>query len=221
MSGSTVILVHGLWMSGVELTWLRQRLEGFGHAARKFSYPTLTANLDTNRRSLREFILGQAGPTALIGHSLGGVLALQTLRSYPELPVTKVICLGSPLVDTAAGRSLQRVEPGRFMLGETLREAVFEQPLIKWDGKPPVGVIAGTSNVGPGNLIAELPKPNDGTVALVETWLPGIADHLALPIGHVAMLFSQEVAEQCHWFLQHGCFKRGAAGTCGTDEPDS
>ena len=38
-----------------------------------------------------------AGPVALVGHSLGGLVALEALRRQPDLPVSRVVCLGSPL----------------------------------------------------------------------------------------------------------------------------
>ena len=41
--------------------------------------------------------LADAGPLSLVGHSLGGLLALEALRRNPELPVQRVVCLGSPL----------------------------------------------------------------------------------------------------------------------------
>ena len=40
--------------------------------------------------------LADAGPLSLVGHSLGGLLALEALRRNPELPVQRVVCLGSP-----------------------------------------------------------------------------------------------------------------------------
>ena len=39
-------------------------------------------------------------------------------------------------------------------------------------------MIAGTLGVGLGAIIENLPSPNDGTVAVEETRLPGIKDHL-------------------------------------------
>jgi pimeloyl-ACP methyl ester carboxylesterase len=206
MARPTVILVHGLWMKGLEMSYLRRCLRELGYPVEQFRYRTVASNLASNCTRLRAFIQRHNHPVALIGHSLGGVLSLHTLCRYPELPVAKVICIGSPLVDTAAGRSMYGFKAGRFILGRLLPEAVFHSPLKRWNGKQRVGVIAGTRSMGPGQIMARLSRPNDGTVAVAETRLPGITDHLEWPLSHLQLLFSKGVAEQCDAFLQHSRF---------------
>lgn len=190
------------------MTWLRSRLRDHGYTVQQFQYHTVSQSLTVKCRSLRKTIRREGGEVALIGHSLGGLVSLHTLRMFPELPVSKIVCLGSPLVDTAAGRSLHSVKPGRMVLGRVLPEAVFENPLVRWDEDVLVGSIAGTRSIGPGQLIAKLSKPNDGTVSVAETQLPGIADHLQVPYSHTTLLFAPVVAEQCEVFLRTGRFKR-------------
>jgi hypothetical protein len=71
-----------------------------------------------------------------------------------------------------------------------------------------VAVIAGDRPWGLGQLVARLPRPNDGVVSVAETRLPGIADHLTLPVTHAGLLFSREVARQAGAFLTGGRFDR-------------
>ena len=209
MDKPTVILLHGLWMTGAEMVVLRRRLRAQGFRTRQFHYRMVTRSLDHNRGKLQKFITQHARDRVhLVGHSLGGVLALQTLEQFPDLPVDKVICLGSPLTDSAAGRRVLRFRAGKAILGKTLPEAVVSRPLSAWTGRQPVGVIAGTHGIGLGRFVATLAKPNDGMVTLEETCLPGIADHLALPVSHTGLVLSRAVAEQCGWFLRHGSFRR-------------
>lgn len=208
MQQPELIFVHGLWMKGLELTWLRNQMRDRGYSTSQFQYHTTSQSLADKCRRLRQRILLADGPVALIGHSLGGVLSLHTVRSYPDLGVQKVVCLGSPLVDTAAGRSLHSVRAGQFVLGSILPEAVFDNPLGRWTEGVPVGVIAGTRSFGPGQLIADLPRPHDGTVAVEETRLPGIADHIEVPYSHTTMLFAADVVRQCDYFLREGRFER-------------
>ena len=56
-------------------------------------------------------------------------------------------------------------------------------------------------------LFADLGGPSDGTIAVSETRLPGLADHLVLPVTHTGMLFSGEVAAATSTFLQTGRFR--------------
>ncbi|NND53996.1 MAG: alpha/beta hydrolase [Gammaproteobacteria bacterium] len=213
-----LIFAHGLWMNGLEMTWLRSRLRDRGYSTAQFQYNTVAPKLADNCRRFRQFILSRQGPVTLIGHSLGGVLSLQTLRAFPDLPVEKIICLGSPLVDSAAGRSMQKVAPGRFMMGGLLPQAIFEQPLDEWNSAVPVGVIAGTRGFGPGRVVARLPRPHDGTVAVSETRLPGISDHIEIPYTHTTMLFAPVVVNQCDHFVQHGRFMRDPAAESQSED---
>ncbi len=188
---------------------LKRRLQAQSLHVHQFRYQMVRHSLDHNVARLAQFVRQHAGHTThLVGHSLGGVLALQTLKKFPVLPVDKVVCLGSPLLDSSAGRRFVRFKPGQKMLGETLPQAVFEKPLQDWTGAQPVGVIAGTRGVGLGKLIMRLQKPNDGMVTVAETCLPGITDHISLPVSHTGLVVSQAAAEQCAWFLRDGRFRK-------------
>jgi len=207
----TVILLHGLWMTGLELGIMQRRLQELGYRVVRFRYHMVNYSLEHNMRRLRRFVIKHTRDGArlqLVGHSLGGVLALQTLRRYPSLQVDKVVCLGSPLVDTRAGRFVERLgDAARAVLGKTLPEAVFREPLVRWEGSQPVGVIAGTKGVGLGRLVVKLPQPHDGMVALIETRLPGITDSCEVNSGHTGLVLSSTVVHQVHSFLQHGRFE--------------
>ena len=51
-----------------------------------------------------------------------------------------------------------------------------------------------------------LNSPHDGTVAVEETRLPGIADHRTITTSHSGLLFSSEVADLTASFLRGGRF---------------
>jgi len=97
---------------------------------------------------------------------------------------------------------------GADILGATMREAVLNGGLADYHGSREVGVIAGTFGMGLGAVIEDLPKPNDGTVAVEETRLPGIRDHLEVAVSHTGLLVSPLVASQTAYFLRHGEFAR-------------
>jgi len=208
MVQETVILVHGLWMTGLEMTLIKLRLQDQGYIVHQFSYRMVRKSLEENCLLLRDFVMEHTlGTTHVIAHSLGGVLTLHTLRHFPEMPVNRVVCLGSPLVDSEAGRRIIRFSAGQAIIGKTLPEAIFSQPLGAWSGSQQVGVIAGTHwGLGFGLVLGSLPKPNDGLVAVKETCLPGINDHIELDVSHNGMLISSDVAAQCEHFVRRGQF---------------
>ena len=196
-------------MNGMDMSLVRRRLrQALGAHVVQFSYHSVTEGVTENTHRLSRFIDRQQAATVhLVGHSLGGVLALKTLRRFPTDKISRVVCLGSPLVDSSAARTFSRWSLGRLMLGQTLREAVLEDPLQSTDEHPDVGVIAGTIGLGLGLLVGRLAKPHDGVVTQQETKLPGITDHLVLPVNHVGMLVSREVAAQTASFLRDGKFQ--------------
>jgi len=71
-----------------------------------------------------------------------------------------------------------------------------------------VGVVAGTTPLGLGRIVTRFAGPNDGTVALSETQIPGAADHIAVPVNHTALVTSMLVAKQVDAFLRQGQFRR-------------
>jgi pimeloyl-ACP methyl ester carboxylesterase len=206
----TVVLVHGLWMTGAESGLLRHRLESdYGFRTVQYSYPTVSNGLEDNVKRLHEFLSATPGDTLhVVGHSLGGLLALHTLTGHPDLRPGRIVCLGSPLRGSIAARAVAGLPFGPEILGRTIQEAVLNGGLPEYRGSREVGVIAGNLGFGLGVVIENLPVPNDGTVAVEETQLPGIKDHLELPVTHTGLLVSAEVASQTAFFLRHGEFAR-------------
>lgn len=212
--GEAVVLVHGLWMTGLESSLLRNRLrDDYGFATRQYSYQSVQLGLDENVRRLAAFIAGTPGHTLhLVGHSLGGLLALHLLVRQPLERPGRVVCLGSPLRGSSAARAMAALPFGEEILGATIRDAVLNGSLKEWRGTREVGVIAGTLDIGLGLVVDDLPSPNDGTVAVEETRLPGIKDHLEVAVSHTGLLVSELVASQTAYFLRHGEFARVPAG---------
>ncbi len=75
-----------------------------------------------------------------------------------------------------------------------------------WPFAAQLGIIAGTRPRGLGSLLAPFNGPNDGTVAVAETYLEGATDRCEMPVSHTAIVWSPQVAEQVAFFLEHGRF---------------
>lgn len=205
----TVILLHGVWMSGAELVVLKRRLKReHGFSVRIFSYSSIGAGLEENAHRLRDFVASSRGERVhLVGHSLGGVLMLRMMARHRvnDRP-GRLVCLGSPLQGSRVARMFAGIPWfGRHLLGRTLVDGVLEGGALSWRGEREVGVVAGSLNMGLGTF-AGVTGPSDGTVAVSETWLPGAADHIVLPVSHMSMLFAPEVAAHVNVFLREGRF---------------
>lgn len=193
-------------MSGWAMAAQRRWLAACGYRVKIFSYPTVRCALDDNARALAAFVRALGGQRVhLVGHSLGGLVSLRLLVLAPQLPVGRVVLLGSPVRGSGVARTLQRVRWGRAALGASLPAWDAEcHALPRWPC--PVGMIAGRVAFGAGRLLKPDLGPNDGTVAVTETELPSFDDHLVLPVSHTGMLLSRRVARETCRFLAHGRF---------------
>ena len=201
-----VVLVHGLWMHGAAMRPLGWRISRCGFQVARFSYRSVIRSLEENAQQLVDFLRAQdAGTLHVVGHSLGGLVALRALAMQDEPRVRRVVLMGSPLTGSVAGRALSRFRAGRWMLGRSLPLWSESVPLPAPPGVE-VGVIAGSLPLGLGRLFARLPTPNDGVATFEETQHPGAVDSIALPVNHTGMLLSARVAQQTCTFLRDGRF---------------
>jgi pimeloyl-ACP methyl ester carboxylesterase len=204
-----------MWMPGSEMAFIRHHLKQHnGMDGHLFNYPSVSGRLDENAELLADYLreVSAGDFVHLVGHSLGGVLLLRTLALDPEAAVGRAVCIGSPLCGSRAAIDLSRHEWGRAILGKTVADGVAARPASEWAGtvtaRHEIGVIAGTLSAGLGRLVTTFDGPNDGTVAVSETRLPGAKDHLCVAVSHSGLVLSGEVADQVAAFLGSGAFDR-------------
>lgn len=206
-----VILLHGLWMRGFALSMLHRRLIEAGFRVHRFDYLSVAATqqriLDRLHARMGELV-AEADTVHLVGHSLGGLLALRACLA-DGLPPGRIVCLGSPLRGSAAARGFAAWgKGGEVLLGHN-RE-LLEQGFERWDGPREVGVVAGRIPLGLGAMLGHFAGEHDGTVAVEETRLAGLTAHRVVEANHIGLLFSQEVAQLVAEFLRHGRFPPAA-----------
>lgn len=210
-----VVFVHGIWMPGAVMARMKQYLEhDHGFRGHLFSYASIRGTLDENAELLADFIRDlDLRETHLVGHSLGGVVSLRMLALNDEAPAGRVVCLGSPLCGCRAATSISQHSWGSSVLGKALVAGVLDEAASEWaaplTSTREIGVIAGTRPLGLGRLVTRFDEECDGTVAVSETRLPGAKAHLCMPVTHMGMTVSHDVADQVAAFLQRGEFLRG------------
>jgi len=210
----TVVCLHGFWSHGTGMYLIKRRLEKeYGMRALLFSYPSVSGTLDENAARLAQYMHeAELSSAHIIGHSLGGVVALRMLANDPNALPGRVVCLGSPLCGSRAGEFLSRQDWAELIIGRSLSEGVLHAAANEWATNVcltrEIGVVAGTVPFGVGHLVADMGEQNDGTVAVSETRLAGVKDHICVPVSHKGMLVSRDVVDQAAAFLKRGVFLR-------------
>ena len=215
---TVVVYVHGLWLKGGESFLLRRRLSRALKAeSRVFPYPSVRAGVTDNAVALGRYLQAiKTDSLHLVAHSMGGlvILKLFELSLVPQgplagvaqgLPPGRIVLTGSPVRGSRSAERLVRLPLGRTLLGSAA-EALLVRGEPRWPGGRDLGVIAGDQPVGLGRLLGRMGAPNDGTVWLDETDLPGAAEQLRVRVSHSGMVYSAEVARQVAAFLKDGRF---------------
>jgi pimeloyl-ACP methyl ester carboxylesterase len=198
-----VVLVPGLWMPAAAMAYLATKLGRAGYSTELFAYrgrSPFEANVERLSR------LARASPGAhFVGHSLGGLLVLETLCRHPEVSAASAVLLGAPVRGCFAGRRFRLARFGRWMLGESC--PLWEERPASWPRGEPLGIIAGTVPLGLGRAFGRLPGQNDGVVCVGETDVEGMACRALVPLGHSTLIVSSRVARLVETFLSSGRFQ--------------
>lgn len=199
-----VVLIHGIWMHGIELRLLGRRLCQSGYQVSYFKYFSMMRSPHENvSRLVARLQSIEADKLHIVAHSLGGLIAMQAVRSSTVLPQGRVVLIGTPAQGSDVARRIASWHLG-WMLGKN--HAMLTQAAADWDLSRQLGTIAGTMDLGLGLIFGGIAGASDGTVAEAETHVKGQADHLIVHSSHFGMLFRHDVAGQVSAFLREGRF---------------
>lgn len=200
-----VILAHGLWFGAWALSRLDRHLRAEGFLVRRFAYNSTARRVEDHSEELIAFAQqSKAQRLHFIGHSLGGLVILHALNRAPDIAPGRVVLLGSPLDGSIVARRSGRLPGAEKLLGQVRR--ALESGYGPLPAGRETGMIAGTRSIGLGSLLGGAGIPGDGTVSVAETRIPGLKDHLLLPVNHTGLLYSATVARQAAFFLRTGSF---------------
>jgi pimeloyl-ACP methyl ester carboxylesterase len=193
-------------MNGLESFLLRDRLAKAGFAPSVFRYPSMNSTLADVTAALGARLRSFDGTVHLVGHSLGGVVILETLEREAELPPGRAVLLGAPVRGSRAVRSIAEWSVGPQLLGAFAVAELARERERSWSRAREIGLIAGCRSAGLGRVFSDLPAPNDGTICVDETQLPGATAHRVMDVSHTGMLLSSAAAAFAVAFLESGQF---------------
>lgn len=202
-----VLLVHGLWMRSFSMRWLATRLRSRGFDTELFGYYSLLQDTDAVVARLAG-VLRESPGTHIVAHSLGGLLSMRAAEQVGVEAIGRIVCLGSPLAGSQAAASIvAKIPAGASIVGHN--RALLAAGIGQIPAGMQVGAVAGCVPRGLGGVVAQFACEHDGTVAVAETRVPGLADHMVLRASHTGLIFSDAAVRQASAFLRGGRFQHG------------
>ena len=208
----TVVLVHGIWMHGLAMAPMAARLKRLGHRTRRFSYDFLTRTPAENGDALAAFVREldadqpAGAPVHVVAHSLGGIVTLHCLDRHPDLPVERVVLLGSPVRGSSVAKRVHANEILRPLLGRSVERGLLGD-VPEFAGRQELGVITGSGRFGLSALLFPLDEDGDGVVGESETVIENAAERVTIPDSHSALMVSAQAAELAARFVERGRFR--------------
>lgn len=203
----TILLLHGIWMPSWVMLVLGSRLREAGYKVLTPAYNSVTQTPAQNAQQLYQALCNEFTPRLhVVGHSLGGLVGLHLLAQYPDLPLGRLVTLGSPVNGSSIARLLKPLPAVGEAFGQSMSaglsgEGVPVQPQREW------GAIIGTLGVGLGTLFLWGKSPHDGAVTVTEAEHAAQKERLYVPVTHTGLIYSQHVAAMILRFIQTGSFQ--------------
>lgn len=189
-----ILLLHGQGRTTNAMRLLGFRLGRLGHAVGYFRYYTRTEKFAhiVNRLVAVIKSLPHDQPYALIGHSMGGLLARASLLNLEDHLPSRLILLASPNQPPRLAAIAKRNLLYRYLTtdcGQKVLSADFYQNLPM--PTVPTTIIAGSG----GPRVSWLPygdQPNDGVLSVQETRLDSGVEVIAVPSIHTFIMNSRQ-----------------------------
>jgi alpha-beta hydrolase superfamily lysophospholipase len=210
-----VILLHGLGRSSRSLARLQANLASQGYSVLNLDYPSLKYPIEYLADEILhpEVVrLSKASPTKIhfVTHSMGGIVVRCYLKHHHVPALGRVVMFTPPNQGSELAELLKRSALFKSFMAPAGRELgtdLESLPLRLGGADFDLGVIAGSKSYNPIHSLI-LDGPDDGTVTVESTRMPGLADFIILPCSHNSIIRNKAAIGQVIHFLRHGAFQR-------------
>ncbi|EJG1471539.1 triacylglycerol lipase [Vibrio parahaemolyticus] len=203
-----IIILHGLYMHGLVMQPLSQKLRKLGYETQVISYNTVAIDESSLFDSI-DHSLNPLTANVLVGHSLGGLMIKRYLanRKPTTSLISHVVAIGSPLKGASIVGRIQDLGLGAI-LGNSPHHGLNKHD-DAWAFPQKLGSIAGTVPIGARPLLIRNDNTmSDGTVTVEETRLDGMQDHIEVKQTHRSLIYNTFVPQQIDHFIRTDYFRR-------------
>ncbi|HHG3513166.1 TPA: triacylglycerol lipase [Vibrio parahaemolyticus] len=203
-----IIILHGLYMHGLVMLPLSQKLRKLGYETQVLSYNTVAIDESSLFDSI-DHSLNPLNANVLVGHSLGGLMIKRYLanRKPTTSLISHVVAIGSPLKGASIVGRIQDLGLGAI-LGNSPHHGLNKHD-DAWAFPQKLGSIAGTVPIGARPLLIRNDNTmSDGTVTVEETRLDGMQDHIEVKQTHTSLIYNTFVPQQIDHFIRTDYFRR-------------
>lgn len=210
--GRLVVLLHGLARGHGSMARLDRFLRAAGHETLSRTYPSRRQSIAELAADVTEWIVERAGdrPISAVTHSMGGIIVRHL--NDPRLRWERIVMLAPPNQGSRLAAALRGNPVFRWFYGPAGSELADG---AAWPAPPaPFGVIAGTRGRAITNVTSwtvgrrfEEGVVHDGTVAVEETRLDGMAAFAEVDATHTWIMNDPRVHRLVAAFLEDGSFE--------------
>lgn len=213
--GDYVVILHGLGRTANSMNKIADFFKEEGYQVINLGYPSREKRIEALaeqylKEAIEKHCIDKNKKINFITHSMGGIIVRQYLKQNQVKNLGRVVMLAPPNQGSEVVDFLEESDVVEWVLGPAFKQLGTDEeslPLRLGEVDFELGVIIGDKSVNWINSII-IPGKDDGKVAIENAKVDGIDDFLLVSRTHLFVMYSNQVLEQMHYFLENGQFKR-------------